>query len=347
MTDYKSLEQLKFDDKRWSAFLASTPQADNIFYHPAWTNLIATCYNYTPAILVLVDTEGKIAAGLPILTIDSPLTGKRWVSLPFTDHCAPLYREPQALERMTEELAAWFKEGQTPTIELRWPYPACPDLQTWTGDVLHTITLNPDIDVAARQIHAMHKRNIRVAERKSVEIEWGREKRHMDSFYRLHLATRKRQGIPVQPRKFFDLLKEHLIDQGLGFILLAKKDERALAAALFLHWRQTLTYKYGASNKEGQALRANNLIFWTAIRWGCENGYTTLDMGKTDIKNTGLRTFKSRWGAQEVPLTYSILSSSGVHARDGLTMQLMQTFIKNTPLWVCRTLGECLYRHFG
>ena len=97
--------------------------------------------------------------------------------------------------------------------------------------------------------------------------------------------------------RFFDLLASGLIEQGLGFVLLAYKDDECLAAAVFLHWQRTLTYKYGASVADGLKLRPNNLLFWTAIRWGCENGYTVLNMGKTDLANTGLRGIQEWLGS--------------------------------------------------
>lgn len=347
MVEQGQLKLLDPSDKRWVTFIAATPQANNIFYHPAWSDLIARCYGYRSFVIALCSAQGEIAAGLPMLEVNSPLTGKRWVSLPFTDHCAPLYDSSHSLNQLTSELIDWFKGKKTPPIELRWPYPPNSELQLQTSDVLHTIDLSKGLEATASRLHPMHLRNIKTAERKGVQIEFGQEEKHLDSFYRLHLATRQRQGIPIQPRKFFDLLEELIIKQGLGFVLIAYKGDIELAAAVFLHWRQTLTYKYGASSKESLALRPNNLLFWTAIRWGCENGYTTLDLGKTDVKNIGLQAFKSNWGAEEIPLTYTYLSTTRLHPTEGTVMGVMQWLIRSSPSWVCKTLGECLYGHFG
>jgi lipid II:glycine glycyltransferase (peptidoglycan interpeptide bridge formation enzyme) len=143
------------------------------------------------------------------------------------------------------------------------------------------------------------------------------------------------------------MLKRDLFDQGLGFILVALKNDEFLAAAVFLHWQHTLTYKYGASAVDSLSLRPNNLLFWTAIQWGCENGYTVFDMGKTDLANTGLREFKSGWGAREMPLTYSILAAEPSHAWTGKLMPIMKIIIRNSPLFVCQAIGELLYKYFG
>ena len=94
-------------------------------------------------------------------------------------------------------------------------------------------------------------------------------------------------------------------------------------------------------------MRPNNLLLWTAIRWGCENGYVLFDMGRTDLDDTGLRAFKSGWGAREMPLAYSTLSPEPLQSVTGRLMPIMQTVIRNSPLWVCRATGELLYKHFG
>ena len=333
-------------DERWVAFTASKPQA-NIFHHPSWISLLAECYDYRPFVVAVCDAAGKITAGLPMMEVNSPLTGRRWVSLPFTDHCVPLHDDAESLSRLVKELAYLYKDGRTPKIELRWEFPSNPNIQSYSHHVLHTVKLGSDIEPVASRFHRMHRRNIKVAKKRGVRIEWGTKREHLNAFYRLHMRTRRRQGIPTQPWRFFDLLGSAIIERGLGFVLLAYKDDECLAAAVFLHWHQTLTYKYGASSTHGLSFRPNNLLFWTAIRWGCENGYTLFDMGKTYVGNTGLREFKDRWGAEEIPLIYSTLSASPPEPTTGRLMSVMQTAIRNSPVWVCRAAGEFLYKHFG
>jgi lipid II:glycine glycyltransferase (peptidoglycan interpeptide bridge formation enzyme) len=163
----------------------------------------------------------------------------------------------------------------------------------------------------------------------------------------MQLATRRRKGLPVQPRKFFELLQEYVLAKGLGFVLLAYKDQECLAGGLFLHWQRTLTYKYAASSGEEQQYRPNNLLTWTAIRWGCENGYQLFDLGRTELDNAGLRRFKKGWGALEESLTYSTMSSRPLKQSTRKLEQLLHSVIQHSPPWVCRISGELLYRHVG
>jgi CelD/BcsL family acetyltransferase involved in cellulose biosynthesis len=161
------------------------------------------------------------------------------------------------------------------------------------------------------------------------------------------MLTRRRLGVPAQPWRFYDLLWKQIINPGLGFVIHVMKDENCLSSAIFLHWKHTLIYKYSASSGMEKKLSPNDLLMWTAIQWGCKNGYKVLDMGRSNIEHHGLRHFKKRWGAEEYPLVYSFLSERKTRSTNGRAMKIMESIICHSPLWVCRLSGELFYRHFG
>jgi CelD/BcsL family acetyltransferase involved in cellulose biosynthesis len=337
---------LEPSDERWIRFSAPRPEA-NIFHHPAWISLLAECYGYRPFIFVVCDPEGEICAGLPMMEVHGLLAGRRWVSLPFSDHCAPLYRDAESLKALTNGLVRAYQEKEIPKIEVRWELLNNPAIHSYSQYVLQTVSLSPDVEVVAKRLNRTHRQNISTAEERGVRVERGDRPEHLHAFYRLQLETRRRHGVPVQPWRFFELLSKTLIEQGLGFVLLAQKDNQHLAAGVFLHWGRTLTCKYAASREDTLALRPNNLIFWAGIRWGCENGYTLFDMGRTDAENTGLRRYKKGWGAEEAPLVYSTLSAKPPHPTNGMSVRVMNAVIRNSPTWVCKMAGELLYKHFA
>jgi CelD/BcsL family acetyltransferase involved in cellulose biosynthesis len=337
---------LEPSDEQWVSFVGSSPEA-NIFHHPQWTELLRKCYGFRPFILAVKDSEGSIRAGIPVMEIKGILRGRRWVSLPFTDLCSPLYRDDASVVRLMEGLSSLSAAQGISETELRWDMPYPRTLQTSGTFKLHKIALSPDLESVSARVQNMHKRNVSVAEKKGVRIEWGSTREHMDAFYQLHLQTRHRQGVPIQPRRFFDLLGRELIGQGLGSVWLAYKDDKCIAATVFLYWQKTLTYKFSASDTELRSLQPSHLLLWTAIRWGCENGFTLLDMGRTDADNEGLAKFKSGWGAEETTLTYCTLSEKASKPSHGGLMKLVRPVIQKSPPWVCRLAGELLYKHFG
>lgn len=307
-----------------------------------------TSYGYQPFIATLLEPGGNLVAGIPLMEVKSFLTGKRWVSLPFTDYCRPLATTDSAIEELRNGLVNIAQQEQIPELELRWPYPILPSLRKTTHYVLHEVDLQPGDEYVWRNIHEMHRRNIKIARESNLRIIEGITQQHLADFYHLHTLTRRRQGVPVQPWKFFLSLKHLLLERRLGFLLLAYKDEQCVAGAVFLHWQGTLTYKYGASREDSLKYRPNNLIMWTAMQRGCAQGFSRLDMGRTDLENTGLRAFKSRWGAIETPLVYTHWTPGNINSLgSGRIKSLMNALLQHSPAWVCRFSGEILYKHFG
>lgn len=340
------LELMNHLDKDWRTFVAKFRQA-NIFHHAAWSSLMQESYGYRPFVAAVRDANGNICAGVPMMEVNGKWSHRRWVSIPFSDHCALLSCDLAALKKLTEALTSKAYESGSPKMELRWKLPAQPETQYSTEHVLHTVQLDSLIERVAERIHHSHWRNIKVAQTHGVQIKMGRSLEDMRVFYSLHLQTRHRQGIPIQPYRYFELLQKRLIEQGLGFIMLAYENGRCLAGAVFLYWNHTLTYKYGASTSEDLRMRPNHLIFWNAIQWGCDNGFTSLDLGRTSINNNGLRDFKSRWGAQEMPLIYTSLACRPEITPNRHILEMMHVIIRKSPTWVCRLSGEILYKYFG
>ena len=334
-------------DERWLSFASSQPSA-TIFHHPAWSRNLADVYGCRPFVVTACDARGKIAAGLPMMDIRSLLTGRRWDSLPYTDYCPPLYADQKALAALTEGLVDLFHEKRIPLLELRGDCAEHPMLKPAAQYALHILPLEADSARVAAHFERVHKQNIQTAEKNQLSIRRGSDVPAMREFYMLQVETRRRHGVPVQPWRYFERLATSLMAQGLGSLLLAYKDDQCLAGLLLLHWRQTVVCKYAASREDSLPLRPNNLLFWHAIRWGCDNGYRAFDMGRTDLENTGLRRFKCGWGAPETMLTYHVLSRAPLPAVSKPSVPaFVQNVIRRSPPSVCRILGELLYKHYG
>jgi CelD/BcsL family acetyltransferase involved in cellulose biosynthesis len=337
---------LPITDERWMDYITKNPQA-NIFHHPAWSQLLAECYGFRSFICVTCDPNGNILAGLPVMKIHSWFLGHRWVSLPFTDHCIPLYEDTSALFCLMDGLLNHAQAQGIRNVEFRGEFLPHPSIQPSRQFAWHKLRLEEDFSRVARRIQTMHQRNAKTALKRGVHVTWGKSPEDLNAFYHLHLEERRRQGVPVQPRQFFELIRTILFGAGLGSILLAYKGEKIIAALLLLKYGQTLTYKYGASDRTCLNLRPNDLLFWTAIQWGCENGFSLFDMGRTDLDNPGLCRFKKGWGADEMPLNYFTMSQKPQKHITGSLMKMMKPVIQKSPRWVCQYAGELLYKYFG
>ena len=191
------------------------------------------------------------------------------------------------------------------------------------------------------------RRNIRTAQKSVIRIAISDLESDLHEYYRLHCLTRKRQGVPPQPYRFFKAIHRNVISKGKGFTVLGRHEGRAVAGAVYLHSGKKGIYKFGASDLCFQHLRANNLVMWEAIRWFSKNGFEELCFGRTDPENAGLVRFKTGWGAEEREVLYyryDISSGKSVIHTDS---KIPDGFFHKIPVSVSRILGSVLYKHVG
>jgi len=333
---------------RWQA-LVDVAEDATIFHHPAWLELLRRSYGYEISAICVVDGEGEIAAGLPLARVESRLTGRRLVAIPFSDVCPPLHA-PNAPGSAAPALIRALGEERAQTgldIEIRAGMDGIPGGHPVPRFLWHRLPLEPDASaVLGRASKSQVRRGIAKARREGVVIERETGRDGLETFYRLHLRTRRRQGVPVQPKSFI-LAFEDLFARGLGHVLVARHEGRAVAAAVFLSHRGTLTYKYGASDERFLDVRPNHLLFAEAIEAACEEGFAELDFGRTDSDNAGLGAFKRSWGAREEELAYTYVADRVPEEGPGRARRLMAAAIRRGPAFTGRAIGAALYRHAG
>jgi CelD/BcsL family acetyltransferase involved in cellulose biosynthesis len=333
-------------DPAWSSFVESCPSA-SIFHHPEWVRLLRDQYGYELTAICVRDQRGGVAAGLPVARIRSALTGSRLVALPFSDVCGPLIGTDGA-DQNAAQLAQAVEDEQRRAgteLEIRDRL-ALPGASIGDRFYRHILELAPDFGSVEAGFEKQVKRGIRKAVREEVGVDRATDRAALDDFFRLHVRTRRHLGVPTQPRGFIRRFAR-LFDEDLGFVLTARWQGRPIAAAVFLTYNGTLTYKYGASDRRFLGKRPNNLLFAEAIRWGCANRMTVLDFGRTDSDNEGLRSFKRSWGADERPLVYTRLAQKRHQARRDRAGRRLRYLIQHSPPLVGRLLGAALYKHAG
>jgi len=336
-------------DSRWQTFLDGAGDA-SVFHHSAWLALVGRRYRYPMSALCVTDDGGEILAGIPLARVASRLTGRRLVAVPFSDICAPAYATG-AGEAVSAALTQALVDERSRTglaIEVRARLDGVAGTHVVDGFLTHRLPLAPDADaVLARASKSQVRRGIAKARREGVVVEPSFDRNGLREFYELHVQTRRRQLVPVQSKGFI-LGFESLFSRGLGYVLISRHEGRAIAAAVFLNYGATLTYKYGASDENFLHLRPNHLLFAEAIRRGCAAGLNELDFGRTDPDNEGLAKFKRSWGADEQPLAYTYLSDEGPNGvGHGLAGKVITEAIRRGPRQTGRVIGTALYRHVG
>jgi CelD/BcsL family acetyltransferase involved in cellulose biosynthesis len=328
-------------DERWRRFVDARP--DVLPFHSAgWIAALAECYGFRPFVLALADGGGDVEAGLPILELADGMRRRRWIGLPFTDRCPPLLARDDLEGSLASALAAAAGEAGVGRVEVHAPLEGLPQRMV---AATHVLDLSPGTEAVRRGFTSAVRRNIRRAEREGLVVRRAvGEEDVTRAFYRLHVMTRRRLGVPVQPRRFFALLWRRVLEPGEGHVLLAYAGDVPVAGGVFLEGGRTVVYKYGASDSAAWHLRPNNVLFAEAIQRSAEAGFTRFDFGRTDLGNAGLRAFKAGWGSAEQPLVYSGIGGARPAGRGGAERAL-GVVIRRSPAWVCRAAGETLYRY--
>ncbi len=336
-----SFRRLALDDPRWAAFVSSRPEATP-FHQPAWAAFLSDAYNFD-AFAIALGRSDTLTDGIPVLEVRSLLGRRRWVSLPFTDECSPLGDQ---VAELTAAVDTARRSAGVGSHEVRAGLPAG---IARPRAVTHRLTLDNDLESLMRGYRASVRQGIRAAAREGIVVRQATHSHDLThTFYGLHVATRRRLGVPVQRRRYFKLLWDRVLASGNGFALIAERDGVALAAAVFLSSNGVVVYKYGASDARHWRLRANNALFHEAISLAVARGFSVFDWGRTDFADAGLRRFKVSWGSSEHELVYTTLGAEpAASANGGRATALSRTVIRRAPSVVGRLAGALLYRYAG
>src|SRR5581483_11062262 len=206
-------------DPRWAALVDSAPDAE-VFHHPLWLALLRERYRYPISAVCVGDSAGELLAGIPVARIESRLTGRRLVSVPFSDLCPPIARDDGSRQRLVGALDETRRRAGLP-LEIHAPVPELPDGGTSDRFYHHTVPLSAGAEVVlGKQVKQSKRRGARLAQESGVTIRRATDRDAIDAFFRLQVLTRRRLGVPTQPRSFFRGLA-NLFDHALGFVLLA------------------------------------------------------------------------------------------------------------------------------
>jgi len=330
----------------WDDLILASDQTS--FFHTAgWARALSETYGYQPLYFTII-SHGRLSGLMPVMEVKSFMTGKRGVSLPFTDICPPVAQDQETFDALRREATVVGRRKGWSYIEIRGGRNRLPDEPACAEHLVHTLDLNAGEAGVSAMFKPNIRRNIRRARKEGVTVRLEHSLASVAAYYRLHCRTRRHHGLPPQPWSFFKRLHEHVVVHGKGFVALAEFEGRRIAGAVFAHYRDQAIYKFGASDHRFQRMRPNNLVMWEAIRWCCGNGIRSFSFGRTEPENEGLLHFKRSWGAAEARLPYFQLNLSSnrfVLKIAGRTKS--NAAFKAMPLPVLRLAGQLLYRHVG
>jgi lipid II:glycine glycyltransferase (peptidoglycan interpeptide bridge formation enzyme) len=136
--------------------------------------------------------------------------------------------------------------------------------------------LSPDEDSLLAAMKPKWRYNIRLAERRGVQVCDGRPQ-DLPAFYAMYLETGQRDGFLVRPFSYYQAIWERFLSEGLAHLLLAEVDGTPVAGLILFCYGPTAWYFYGASTSEAREFMPNHALQWAALRWAKQRGCARYD----------------------------------------------------------------------
>lgn len=336
-------------DSRWQRFISRHPRS-SVFHCPHWLEALRRTYAFEPVVYTTTPPGAELENGLLFCRIKSRLTGRRLVSLPFSDHCEPLVERQEDLASILIDMERAQSEEGWKSIEIRpressstgWN-----DFGAGQSYYLHTVDLSPTLELLFSNLQKDSvQRKVRRAEREGLAYEEGRSGTLLEKFYRLMLITRRRHELPPPPLEWFRNLMECMGEKLT--IRLAARKEIPIAAMIILSHKNTVVYKYGCSDAQFHNLGGMPFLLWKTMEDAKLQGARELDLGRSDINNPGLVQFKERLGARRSTITYVRFPVSRAQStEEGWKMRVAKRVFAILPDWCLVTAGRFLYPHIG
>jgi hypothetical protein len=328
--------------ERWKEFTESSPGA-TLYHRAAWTEALRRAYGFR-ILAATIERDQEIAAGCLLARSRIPFV-TRVVGLPFSDSCAPLGADDDAVRGLLVGLtqAARIRGNiEIRGIEAPSPWRTIDCFLEWSLDLARPFS----------EIQRTADRNFRRQVRRAVEdgfrIDSGDSEEMLGRFYRLQLQTRRRLGVPPQPLRFFALVREEFARTFDFEVWLASRGGIDHASVVLLRDGATLYAKWSARALHG-ADGASHLVFFSMLEHYAGKA-AAFDLGRTDVRNTGLARFKTEMGAVPSRLPYSYfpdlrhaLSAESPDRSAGLFAQIW----RRLPLAITRAIGATAYRFLG
>ena len=339
-------------DGRWSDLVERHPKA-SVFHTVGWLEALRNTYGYDPVAFTTSSPSGELNDGFLFCRVHSWLTGRRLVSLPFSDHCEPLCDSRGDLNFLLRYLQTTMEYQSLRYLEVR-PVDGNFGQASETNGFrpaamyyLHVLDLRRELDEVFRSLEKDSvQRRIHRAERAGLTEKCGRSDYLLKDFYALFVKTRGRHLLPPTPYTWFrNLIQSH--GKALE-IRLAYKTNTPVSAILTLRFKDAVYYKYGCSDAQFHRFGAIPWLLWRAIASAKLNGATEFDMGRTEEQNAGLLAFKNHWVAQPRRLVYwRFPDTASLDSVNGWKLKMGKRVFSFMPEGLRTIAGKLIYRHIG
>jgi hypothetical protein len=343
-------------DSRWDKFVENHPLGW-ITHLAGWKKSLEKTFPHMKGFyLALLDEDHRtLKAALPLFAVKSWLTGKRLVSIPFATLCDPLISTQEELEDLLVGAKNLLKEVGGSHIEIKSfkGIDFMKDNGFWIHDYYqhHFLVLPEDKEKLKSSFHrTCVRQRISRAYKSQLILREGNES-DLKRFYRLHVNTRRRLGLPPQPLLFFKSLQAEFGGSKFMTVLFAEKNKQDIASIILFKFKDRVSAEFLATDERFFSMSPNHFLFWEAIKSAYAGGYKIFDFGRTSPQNENLMAFKKHWGTQVMSLPQFFyperLPGKTIINEKSIGYMMLTKICKYLPDSALKSMGKFCYHHLG
>lgn len=308
MSQFAIVETL--DEETWNTFVMNHPKG-TIFHTPYMLEVFKATKHYYPMFLAAIDPAGEVLAlllAVRIQTLPDPLGSLSSRSIWYAE---PICRDDElGVDALTAIIALHDRKMSSRALftEVRVLWPSGSErLALERCDYDYKGYLNYIIDLQQPEkklwsnMSKSCRENIRRSLKRNLRIEETDSPEAIDTLYHLLELTYERARVPLADRSLFEAAFRILHPRDMVRIYIVYYEEKPIAAAMLLVYKQMLFDWYSARD-EVREVRPAECLHWHKIEMGHHQKYAIYDFGGAGWpgKPYGVRDFKARFGGELV-----------------------------------------------
>ncbi len=341
---YKLIEYKEKNRKQWNQF---AEENGTVFHRIEWKEILEKVFGYRGHYLMVMEEAGAIAALIPIMVGRDLLLKKAGISLPFVNYMDICCREETVYRFVVEQAHSLLNSLKLDYMELRLKDQTVEDDVVGVKDNNYTFIIPLEGD--EERVLSLSTANNRNHVRKVYKNNWfsvSFAPENLREFYRVYCITMKRLGSPAPSYGFFSETLEKM-PQNTRLLTVIDNENGRIAGGMFLFTSgDTIYYQWGGCLTEYNKKYINNFMYWEAVKFGLENGFKYLDLGRSPL-DSGTYRFKQQWGAVPAQLKYYRFSKFPKNSKavDKESLGIFISLWKKMPGLVTDTAGRILIKH--
>lgn len=340
------------DENSWDTYAANHPEGSP--YHLfAWKKAIEQAYNHASHYL-LAEEESKVRGILPLIRLKLPFAVNELTALPFCDVGNILSDDEVTGSLLLREALEIRKNLKDPTLLLRGNITVPEKFREVihaesTNKVRMFLELPSSSEELLQRFKSKLRSQIKKAEKNGLVFHWGDEA-SIDDYYSVFSRNMHDLGSPVHAKKLFSAILNHYGERAkLGLV---SYHNTTVGCCILLTAGKKIAIPWASTLRSHNRLAPNMLLYWNALKFSADNGYTHFDFGRSS-EGEGTFKFKKQWGAQPVALAWYTTrrpQSANDQSKSGTvsqTRQKVETLWTKLPLSLTTVIGPAIRKYIS